>query len=68
MYYHTPPFDDFYSRMDFTNAHHPIDRGIYEITDLDLWFESDLEEGCVYVVKRVGRNAKYRFNKVRMEW
>ena len=68
LYYNMPPSEDFYSRMDFTNANHPIERGLYHVTDLDLWFESDFEEGCLYVVRRVSRNAKYNFNKVWMDW
>ena len=68
LYFHMPASEDFISRMDFSNAHHHINRSIYEITDLDLWFESDLEDGCVLIIKRVSKSAKYNFNKVWMEW
>ena len=63
-----PPSEDFYSRMDFSNVNHPIDRGLWEVTDLDLWFESNLEDGCVFIIRRVSRNAKYNFKKIWMEW
>lgn len=36
-------------------------RSIYHITDLDLFFESDFEEGCQKEIKRVSEKAQYVF-------
>lgn len=41
----------------------PLNRTYYRIIDLKLWFESDLKEGEIKVIKRVSENGKYDFSK-----
>ena len=38
-------------------------RSIYHITDLDLFFESDFEDGCELEIKRVSEKAQYIFER-----
>lgn len=40
-----------------------FNREYYRIIDFDLWRESDMEEGMVYVKVRVSKNAKYQMKK-----
>lgn len=43
--------------------HNIMERRYWEIIDLELWFESDFNEGCKVVIDRVSRNGKYGFSK-----
>lgn len=38
-------------------------REFYMITDLDLWFETNMEYGSQLIKKHIGENSKYRFRK-----
>ena len=64
LYYHMPPCHDFSSRMSFYNVNHSINRIVYRINDIELWFRSNFELGEVCLIERVSRNAKYNFEIV----
>ena len=36
-----------------------LNREYYHVTDLDLWFESDMEEGVILLKYRVSKHGKY---------
>ncbi len=48
--------------MNLIHSIHPkgLHREWYRVDDLDLWFESDLEEGCT-LIKHHTCNSKYHF-------
>lgn len=53
------PYRD--TRMSY--IHSIMERKYWEITDLELWFKSDFDEGCKEVINRVSRNGRYKFSK-----
>lgn len=57
------PFKDVHgSHVGFHHIYNNyISRSVWRITDLDLWFESDLKDGCELIVKRVSENGRYKF-------
>ena len=64
LYYNTTcsyPFKDVHGlHMNWDIS--PLNRSVWRITDLDLFFTSDLNEGCELVIKRVSKNGKYEFS------
>lgn len=57
-----PSFKDFYGmHINMSYDRYNIVRGIYHITDINKWFNSDFEEGGEYQIKRVSENGKYEF-------
>ncbi|WP_406534544.1 hypothetical protein [Methanobrevibacter sp.] len=49
-------------RMNLIHSIYPkgLHREWYSVDDLDLWFESDLEEGCTLIKHRTA-DSKYHF-------
>ena len=43
--------------------HRGLHREWYRVDDLDLWFQSDMEEGSTLTIHRVGDNCRYCFGK-----
>ena len=40
-----------------------MERTYYRVIDLELWFESDFEDGDEMVIIRVSEKGKYEFNR-----
>ena len=40
-----------------------IDRQVYKIIDLELWFKSDFKEGEKLITKRISERSKYEFKR-----
>lgn len=59
--FRTPICDDFESRVCYT-YNYDMCREHYHIVDLELWFESDFEEGEELCVDRISKKGKYEFD------
>lgn len=47
---------DFRQSLDSHILPYGLHREWYQVTDLDLWFESDLEKGCILIKYRTSKN------------
>ena len=61
LYFRCAGTDEYGRKMSWARS--KINRTFYHITDLELWFSSDFEEGCELDVHRVSSDAKYGFYK-----
>lgn len=67
LYYNTCVYPKLYNEV-YNEHMTPINynslcRSIYHITDLDLFFESDFEDGCEEIIKRVSEKSQYNFGE-----
>ena len=61
-----PCFKDYLSmHIHYKYDRYNMVRGMYHIIDLDLWFDTDFEEGSVYKPIRISEKSKYNFKQKR---